>query len=133
MSIRAQILNLLTDLQKRLGVSYLFIAHDLAAVGHMSHTIAVMYLGKIVEWGDADAVALDPKHPYTKALFAAALPIDLDGPREISTLAGEVPSPLNPPAGCRFHPRCPVAMPHCATDEPSQRTASGRLVACHLY
>jgi len=132
-SIRAQILNLLTDLQKRLGVSYLFIAHDLAAVGHMSHTIAVMYLGKIVEWGDADAVALDPKHPYTKALFAAALPIDLDGPRETATLAGEVPSPLNPPAGCRFHPRCPVAMPHCATDEPSQRTASGRLVACHLY
>ncbi len=78
-SIRAQILNLLTDLQKRLGVSYLFIAHDLAAVAHMSHTIAVMYLGKVVEWGDADAVALAPKHPYTKALFAAALPIDLDG------------------------------------------------------
>ena len=132
-SIRAQILNLLTDLQKRLGVSYLFIAHDLAAVAHMSHTIAVMYLGKIVEWGNADAVALDPKHPYTKALFAAALPIDLDGPRETATLVGEVPSPLNPPAGCRFHPRCPVAMPHCATEEPSQRTASGRLVACHLY
>src|SRR3954470_7908327 len=81
-SIRAQILNLLKDLQKRLGVSYLFIAHDLAAVAHMSHTIAVMYLGKIVEWGDADAVALAPKHPYTRALFAAALPIDIDAPRE---------------------------------------------------
>jgi oligopeptide/dipeptide ABC transporter ATP-binding protein len=132
-SIRAQILNLLTDLQKRLGVSYLFIAHDLAAVAHMSHTIAVMYLGKIVEWGDADAVALDPKHPYTQALFAAALPIDLDGPRADTTLAGEVPSPLNPPAGCRFHPRCPFAMPHCATEEPALRTVSGRLVACHLY
>jgi len=132
-SIRAQILNLLSDLQKRLGVSYLFIAHDLAAVAHMSHTIAVMYLGKIVEWGDADAVALEPKHPYTKALFAAALPIDLDGPREEATLAGEVPSPLNPPTGCRFHPRCPVAMPHCATQEPALRSASGRLVACHLY
>jgi oligopeptide/dipeptide ABC transporter ATP-binding protein len=132
-SIRAQILNLLTDLQKRLGVSYLFIAHDLAAVAHMSHTIAVMYLGKIVEWGDADAVALDPKHPYTQALFAAALPIDLDGPRADTTLAGEVPSPLNPPAGCRFHPRCPFAMPHCATQEPALRTVSGRLVACHLY
>jgi oligopeptide/dipeptide ABC transporter ATP-binding protein len=132
-SIRAQILNLLTDLQKRLGVSYLFIAHDLAAVAHMSHTIAVMYLGKIVEWGDADAVAFDPKHPYTQALFAAALPIDLDGPRADTTLAGEVPSPLNPPAGCRFHPRCPFAMPHCATQEPALRRVSGRLVACHLY
>jgi oligopeptide/dipeptide ABC transporter ATP-binding protein len=132
-SIRAQILNLLRDLQKRLGVSYLFIAHDLAAVAHMSHTIAVMYLGKIVEWGDADAVALAPKHPYTKALFAAALPIDLDGPREEVTLAGEVPSPLDPPRGCRFHPRCPVALAHCATDEPALRSESGRLVACHLY
>ena len=132
-SIRAQILNLLTDLQKRLGVSYLFIAHDLAAVAHMSHTIAVMYLGKIVEWGDAEAVALAPQHPYTKALFAAALPIDLDGPREEVTLAGEVPSPLDPPAGCRFHPRCPFALPRCATEEPALRTQMGRLVACHLY
>ena len=120
-SIRAQILNLLTDLQKRLGVSYLFIAHDLAAVAHMSHTIAVMYLGKIVEWGDADTVALEPKHPYTQALFAAALPIDLDGPRDDVTVAGEVPSPINPPSGCRFHPRCPFAMPHCATEEPALR------------
>ena len=98
-SIRAQILNLLRDLQKRLGVSYLFIAHDLAAVAHMSHTIAVMYLGKIVEWGEATAVALEPLHPYTRALFAAALPIDLDGPREEIVLAGEVPSPLAPPPG----------------------------------
>jgi oligopeptide/dipeptide ABC transporter ATP-binding protein len=132
-SIRAQILNLLTELQERLGVAYLFIAHDLAAVAHMSHTIAVMYLGKIVEWGDADAVALAPKHPYTKALFAAALPVDVDGPREEVALSGEVPSPLRPPSGCRFHPRCPVAMPHCATDEPRLRDADGRQVACHLY
>ena len=132
-SIRAQILNLLRDLQKRLGVSYLFIAHDLAAVAHMSHVIAVMYLGKIVESGDAEAVALAPKHPYTKALFAAALPIDLDLPREDVVLAGEVPSPLDPPGGCRFHPRCPFAMPHCATEEPALRTEAGRLVACHLY
>ena len=132
-SIRAQILNLLTGLQKRLGVSYLFIAHDLAAVAHMSHTIAVMYLGKIVEWGDAQAVALEPKHPYTKALFAAALPIDLDGPSEQVTLSGEVPSPLAPPGGCRFHPRCPLAMPRCATEPPALRTEKGRLVACHLY
>jgi oligopeptide/dipeptide ABC transporter ATP-binding protein len=132
-SIRAQILNLLTDLQKRLGVSYLFIAHDLAAVAHMSHAIAVMYLGKIVEWGEANAVALAPKHPYTQALFAAALPVDLDGARPEVTLTGEVPSPIDPPSGCRFHPRCPLAMPHCATEEPPLREAQGRLVACHLY
>jgi oligopeptide/dipeptide ABC transporter ATP-binding protein len=132
-SIRAQILNLLHDLQKRLGVSYLFIAHDLAAVAHMSHAIAVMYLGRIVEWGEADLVALEPRHPYTKALFTAALPVDIDAPREEVTLTGEVPSPLAPPTGCRFHTRCPFAMPHCATQEPVLRPESGRLVACHLY
>jgi oligopeptide/dipeptide ABC transporter ATP-binding protein len=132
-SIRAQILNLLRDLQQRLGVSYLFIAHDLAAVAHMSHTIAVMYLGQIVEWGPAEAVALEPRHPYTQALFAAALPIDFDTPRPEVPLAGEVPSPLHPPAGCRFHPRCPHAMPHCATDPPRFRLHAGRQVACHLY
>jgi oligopeptide/dipeptide ABC transporter ATP-binding protein len=132
-SIRAQILNLLHDLQKRLGVSYLFIAHDLAAVAHMSHTIAVMYLGRIVEWGEADLVALEPRHPYTKALFTAALPMDIDASREEVTLTGEVPSPLAPPSGCRFHTRCPFAMPHCATQEPGLRPEGGRLVACHLY
>ncbi len=132
-SIRAQILNLLRDLQARLGVSYLFIAHDLAAVAHMSHTIAVMYLGKIVEWGDADAVSLSPRHPYTQALFAAALPIDLDSPAPDAVLAGEVPSPLDPPGGCRFHPRCPHAMARCATEEPVLRAEDNRLVACHLY
>jgi oligopeptide transport system ATP-binding protein len=132
-SIRAQILNLLTDLQKRLGVSYLFIAHDLAAVAHMSHAIAVMYLGRIVEQGPADAVALEPKHPYTQALFAAALPIDLDAPRADVAVLGEVPSPLAPPAGCRFHPRCPFAMDRCSVEEPALRVESGRLVACHLY
>ena len=132
-SIRAQILNLLCDLQTRLGVSYLFIAHDLAAVAHMSHTIAVMYLGKIVELGEAADVALEPKHPYTKALFAAALPIDLDRPAEDIVLSGEVPSPLDPPSGCRFHPRCPFVMPRCADEEPPLRPEGGRLVACHLY
>jgi oligopeptide/dipeptide ABC transporter ATP-binding protein len=133
-SIRAQILNLLVDLQKRLGVSYLFIAHDLAAVAHMSRTIAVMYLGRIVEWGDAEAVALQARHPYTKALFAAALPVDLDAPRADVALAGEVPSPLAPPSGCRFHPRCPFAMPHCAEREPEGRElATDHMVACHLY
>jgi oligopeptide/dipeptide ABC transporter ATP-binding protein len=132
-SIRAQILNLLRDLQKRLGISYLFIAHDLAAVAHMSHTIAVMYLGKIVEMGRATEVALEPKHPYTKALFAAALPIDFDRPPPEVVVSGEVPSPLNPPSGCRFHPRCPFVMPRCATEEPPLQPEEGRLVACHLY
>jgi oligopeptide/dipeptide ABC transporter ATP-binding protein len=132
-SIRAQILNLLRDLQKRLDVAYLFIAHDLAAVAHMSHTIAVMYLGQIVEWGEAAEVALAPKHPYTQALFAAALPIDVDVSREEIVLSGEVPSPLDPPGGCRFHPRCPHVMPRCATEEPALRQTGGRLVACHLY
>ena len=132
-SIRAQILNLLRDLQERLGVSYLFIAHDLAAVAHMSHTIAVMYLGQIVESGPAEAIALAPQHPYTQALFAAALPIDLDGPRPEVAVAGEVPSPLRPPAGCRFHPRCPHVMPICSTDPPALRPHAGRQVACHLY
>jgi peptide/nickel transport system ATP-binding protein len=132
-SIRAQILNLLRDLQTRLGVAYLFIAHDLAAVAHMSHTIAVMYLGQIVEWGEATEVALSPKHPYTQALFAAALPIDIDEAREGIALSGEVPSPLTPPSGCRFHPRCPHAMDRCATEEPPLRPADGRPVACHLY
>jgi oligopeptide transport system ATP-binding protein len=132
-SIRAQILNLLRDLQQRLGIAYLFIAHDLVAVAHMSHTIAVMYLGRIVEWGDAAAVARNPKHPYTQALFAAALPIDGEGSREPIALSGEVPSPFNPPSGCRFHPRCPHAMERCVREEPRLQPERGRLVACHLY
>jgi oligopeptide/dipeptide ABC transporter ATP-binding protein len=132
-SIRAQILNLLRDLQAQLGVSYLFIAHDLAAVAHMSHTIAVMYLGKIVEVGDAETVAKSPKHPYTQALFSAALPSHPDERRDEIILAGEVPSPLAPPAGCRFHPRCPFALPRCSSEEPQLLHESGRLVACHLY
>ena len=132
-SIRAQILNLLRDLQAKLGLSYLFIAHDLAAVGHMSATIAVMYLGKIVEIGEANAIAKDPKHPYTQALFSAALPSHPDDRREEIVLAGEVPSPLDPPTGCRFHPRCPMAMPRCASEVPLLQSVDGREVACHLY
>ena len=132
-SIRAQILNLLRDLQAQLEVSYLFIAHDLAAVAHMSHTIAVMYLGKIVETGEARALANAPKHPYTEALFSAALPSHPDERREEIILPGEVPSPLNPPSGCRFHPRCPHAMARCAQDEPALRDVGGRIVACHLF
>jgi oligopeptide/dipeptide ABC transporter ATP-binding protein len=132
-SIRAQILNLLRDLQDRLGLSYLFIAHDLAAVAHMSHTIAVMYLGKIVETGEAKSLARAPKHPYTEALFSAALPSHPDERREEIILPGEVPSPLNPPSGCRFHPRCPQAMAVCAEAEPALREVDGRILACHLY
>jgi oligopeptide/dipeptide ABC transporter ATP-binding protein len=132
-SIRAQILNLLRDLQDQLGVSYLFIAHDLAAVAHMSHTIVVMYLGKIVESGDARTIANSPKHPYTEALFSAALPSHPDERRDEIILTGEVPSPLRPPPGCHFHPRCPHAMPRCAEEEPTLREVHGRMAACHLY
>jgi oligopeptide/dipeptide ABC transporter ATP-binding protein len=132
-SIRAQILNLLRDLQRELGLAYLFIAHDLAAVAHMSHVIAVMYLGKIVETGDARTIAQDPKHPYTKALFSAALPSHPDERREEIILPGEVPSPVNPPGGCRFHPRCPSVMDRCRTEVPELEASNGRRVACHLY
>jgi oligopeptide/dipeptide ABC transporter ATP-binding protein len=132
-SIRAQILNLLRDLQKQFGVSYLFIAHDLAAIAHMSHTIAVMYLGKIVEIGPAALIARTPKHPYTQALFAAALPSHPDEARDEMVIPGEVPSPLAPPAGCHFHPRCPHAMARCASEVPTLRSHADRRVACHLY
>ena len=132
-SIRAQILNLLRDLQRELGLAYLFIAHDLAAVAHMSHVIAVMYLGRIVESGEAARVASAPQHPYTKALFAAALPSHPDEQRDEVVLAGEVPSPLNPPAGCRFHPRCPQVMSNCGREEPKLKPTHGVSVACHLY
>jgi oligopeptide/dipeptide ABC transporter ATP-binding protein len=124
---------LLRGLQQRLGVSYLFIAHDLAAVAHMSHAIAVMYLGKFVEFGRAAEVALRPKHPYTQALFSAALPL-MPGPRRDEiVLSGEIPSPLDPPSGWRFHPRCPYAMARCRVEEPRLAPESKRLVACHLY
>jgi oligopeptide/dipeptide ABC transporter ATP-binding protein len=132
-SIRAQILNLLVDLQRDLGLAYLFIAHDLAAVAHMSHAIAVMYLGQLVEYGPAKTVATDPKHPYTQALFSAALPSHPDESRDEIILTGEVPSPVNPPSGCRFHPRCPHVLPRCAPEVPRPLTAFGREVACHLY
>jgi oligopeptide transport system ATP-binding protein len=132
-SIRAQILNLLRDLQARLDVSYLFIAHDLAAVAHMSHEIVVMYLGKIVENGNAQELASNPLHPYTKALFSAALPSHPDERQDEVVLQGEVPSPLNPPAGCHFHPRCPHAMPRCALEAPPLVQVEDRLVACHLF
>jgi oligopeptide/dipeptide ABC transporter ATP-binding protein len=132
-SIRAQILNLLRDLQKELGLAYLFIAHDLAAVAHMSHVIAVMYLGRIVEMGESERVATSPQHPYTQALFAAALPAHPDEQREEIVLAGEVPSPLNPPAGCHFHPRCPKVMARCSREDPRLKRSHSREIACHLF
>jgi oligopeptide transport system ATP-binding protein len=133
-SIRAHIIRLLEDIQARLGVSYLFIAHDLAAVSHLSHRTAVMYLGKLVEVADSLELCAKPLHPYTKALFAASLPSHPDEQREEIVLSGEVPSALNPPAGCHFHPRCPFAMPRCAEQEPElTELAPGHAVACHLY
>jgi oligopeptide/dipeptide ABC transporter ATP-binding protein len=133
-SIRAQIMNLLQDLQQQFGLSYLLIAHDLAAVLHLSTNIAVMYLGKIVEFGTSDELRHKPLHPYTQALFSAALPSHPDEQREELILSGEVPSPLNPPSGCRFHPRCPFAKPVCSAVEPVLRCATdGHQVACHLY
>jgi len=131
-SIRAQILNLLVDLQAELGLAYLFIAHDLAAIAHMSHTIIVMYLGKIVEAGEARDLALAPRHPYTQALFSAALPSHPNERREEVILRGEIPSPLRPPPGCSFHPRCAHAMPICSADTPELVEADGRIIACHL-
>jgi oligopeptide/dipeptide ABC transporter ATP-binding protein len=133
-SIRAQIMNLLVDLQKQYHVSYLLIAHHLATTRYMAHEVAVMYLGKIVEKAKTRELFRNPLHPYTKALFSAALPAHPDITREEIILAGEVPSPINPPSGCRFHPRCPFAMPQCAEIEPEEKEiTSDHLVACHLY
>ncbi len=133
-SIRAQIINLLEELQADLGVSYLFIGHDLATVAHMSHRIAVMYLGKIVELAESQELCENPLHPYTRALFAAALPSSPDDEQEEDTIAGEVPSALNVPPGCRFNPRCPFVMSHCSQDEPELKEVSpGHYVACYLH
>jgi oligopeptide/dipeptide ABC transporter ATP-binding protein len=133
-SIRAQIINQLEELQAKLGVSYLFIGHDLATVAHISRRIAVMYLGQVVELADALELCDKPLHPYTQALFAAALPAHPDDKRERVAIKGEVPSALAPPSGCRFHPRCPFAMPRCAAEAPLFKEATaGHSVACHLY
>jgi peptide/nickel transport system ATP-binding protein len=133
-SIRAQVMNLLREIQDRLGVSYLFIAHDLAVVKYVSTRIGVMYLGKLVETAPSDEMYARPLHPYTQVLLDNALPAHPDETRAEVILAGEVPSAFNPPSGCRFHPRCPHAMPVCAEVEPPLREeAPGHLVACHLY
>jgi len=133
-SIRAQIMNQLEELQQRLGVSYLFIGHDLATVAHISDRIAVMYLGQIVELADSLELCAKPLHPYTQALFTAALPAHPDERHQKLAITGEVPSALNPPSGCRFHPRCPHAMPRCVVETPVRKeAASQHIVACHLY
>jgi oligopeptide/dipeptide ABC transporter ATP-binding protein len=133
-SIRAQIINQLEELQAKLKVSYLFIGHDLATVAHISRRIAVMYLGQVVELADALELCDKPLHPYTQALFAAALPAHPDDKRERVAITGEVPSALAPPPGCRFHPRCPFAMARCAAEAPPIKQATaGHSVACHLY
>ena len=133
-SIRAQVMNLLVDLQRDTGVAFLLVAHNLATVRYMAHQTAVMYLGQIVEYSPTEELYENPLHPYTKALFSAALPAHPDVEREEIVLSGEVPSPINPPTGCRFHPRCPVAMDRCSVDIPVQKDmGSGHLVTCHLY
>ncbi len=133
-SIRAQIMNLLVDLQQQYHVSYLLIAHHLATTRYMAHEVGVMYLGKIAERADTEELFKNPLHPYTKALFSAALPGHPDIVREEIILPGEVPSPINPPSGCRFHPRCPFVMPRCSEEEPEEKAiATNHMVACHLY
>ena len=133
-SIRAQVMNLLRDLQGQYNVGYLLIAHNLATVRYMAHQTAVMYLGQIVEYSETEELYKNPLHPYTKALFSAALPADPDSDREEIVLTGEVPSPIDPPSGCRFHPRCPFAMDRCSVEVPeTKEVAPGHQVSCHLY
>jgi oligopeptide/dipeptide ABC transporter ATP-binding protein len=133
-SVQAQVLNLLMDLQQRRGLSYLFIAHDLAVARQIAHRIAVMYLGRIVETGPTEQVLSNPRHPYTVALLSAVPEPDPTGQRLRIVLPGEPPSPSNPPSGCRFNPRCfhPSKSGRCASEEPQLRDVEGRLVACHF-
>lgn len=134
-SIQSQILNLLRDLQREMGLSYLFIAHNLAVVEHFSDDVAVMYLGRIVEQASAEEIYRNPKHPYTQALLAAIPEPDPSRRRSLVTLGGEVPSPMNPPEGCHFHPRCPLAIDRCRREVPvlaeHEGCPAGHVVSCH--
>src|SRR6201996_6731927 len=131
-SIQAQVINLLEDLQQRFAIAYLFIAHDLSVVEHISRRVAVMYLGKIVELGDAAAVVHRPKHPYTQALISAVPQVDQSTQRSRIVLSGEIPSPINPPPGCRFHTRCPYVIERCRVEVPQLLAdAAGHSSACH--
>jgi oligopeptide transport system ATP-binding protein len=132
-SVQAQIINLLQDLQRQHGLSYLFVAHDVAVVEHISQRLLVMYLGRVVELGDARAVVRAPRHPYTQALISAVPVVDPASKRQRIVLPGDVPSPIDPPGGCPFHPRCPIAEDRCRSDRPVLReVAPGHWAACHL-
>ena len=132
-SVKAQIVNLLSDLQQEIGVALLFISHDLAIVEHLTHRVAVMYLGKIVETAGRRALFTDARHPYTRALLSAAPAPRVNARKDRLVLKGDVPNPIHPPAGCRFHTRCPYAFERCRAEEPQLRiVASGHLSACHL-
>ena len=132
-SVKAQIVNLLSDLQDELGLALLFISHDLAIVEHLTHRVAVMYLGKIVEVADRRTLFAESHHPYTQALLSAVPVPDPTIKRQRMILTGDVPSPINPPAGCRFHTRCPFAFDRCRTEEPALKAVgNGHMSACHL-
>jgi len=132
-SVQAQVINLLMDLQNEMQLSYLFVAHDLAVVEHISHRVAVMYLGKIVELTDKRSLFAHPQHPYTEALLSAVPTPDPRAQKKRIILGGDVPSPINPPPGCRFHTRCPYAFERCRVEEPlMQEVRAGHFVACHL-
>jgi peptide/nickel transport system ATP-binding protein/oligopeptide transport system ATP-binding protein len=132
-SVQAQVINLLMDLQARDGLSYLFISHNLAVVEHVSHDVAVMYLGRIVEHTDKATIFARPLHPYTQALMAAVPVADPAKQRARHHVTGDVPSPISRPSGCHFHPRCPLAQPRCRGEEPALREVQpGHLAACHL-
>jgi oligopeptide transport system ATP-binding protein len=133
-SIQSQVLNLMQDLQKEFDLTYLFIAHDLGVVRHISDRVGVMYLGHIVELADSEKLYDNPKHPYTQALLSAVPIPDVEHQKDRVILQGDVPSPSNPPAGCPFHTRCPAAMDHCASIKPVlKEVAVGHYAACHLY